>query len=215
MTTEPMVTTVTDCDDHDQCDVLVVGSSVAYGQYATNNNSWVQQLAFMLKARYNKTLVNIAVPGYTTVYALRQLQIHIKIHGSRPRPPKYVIVSLSACNEGLGRCSTREIAQKFITHYLTHIHQLIKVIRCAGSTPIMCSVYPHQYYTALHKEVLYFIHDNMKKLDCIYIDFLSALDDGQGHWKPNMAHDAGHPNDNGHRAMFEAAYRKLSLSLSI
>jgi hypothetical protein len=36
------------------------------------------------------------------------------------------------------------------------------------------------------------------------IDFLKATDDGSGHWQPGTFVDPGHPNNNGHRLMYEA-----------
>ncbi len=37
----------------------------------------------------------------------------------------------------------------------------------------------------------------------LVIDFMSAVEDGQGHWKPGLYADEGHPNDEGHKIMFE------------
>lgn len=36
------------------------------------------------------------------------------------------------------------------------------------------------------------------------LDWLEAVGDGRGRWKRELVADAGHPNDLGHRKMFEA-----------
>ena len=183
-------------------DVLLIGSSVAHGLYASEGKSWAALLGHALKTQYNMTMKNIAVPGFTTISTQKQLNNAFAYFASSK--PKYVIVSLSLWNEGLHTCSTRDMAQKFINHYLTNMIHIVNTIKAAGAQPIVCSVYPNQLYSELHREVLYFIHSYMRTYKGCYIDFMSVTDNGQGLWKPNMIYDAAHPNDIGHRAMFDA-----------
>lgn len=46
--------------------------------------------------------------------------------------------------------------------------------------------------------------ESWKSDDLFVFDFLSALDDGKGHWKNGTYFDANHPSGTGHNLMFES-----------
>ena len=48
------------------------------------------------------------------------------------------------------------------------------------------------------------MHQEMETWGVPVLDFLSATDNGRGHWKKGIYQDAMHPNEKGHRLMFEA-----------
>ncbi|CAL1135968.1 unnamed protein product [Cladocopium goreaui] len=66
--------------------------------------------------------------------------------------------------------------------------------------------YPNNAYSMEHLEVLKRVWDTMKTWDSVdhFIDFLQpVVHDGRGHWHPGAWEDDSHPNDLGHRSMYQ------------
>jgi len=117
--------------------------------------------------------------------------------------PDFVIVSLSLANEGL------HSSEDACTTFQENMKKLVQMIKNINAVPILGSVYPNDEYNERHYELLKMVHNNMLTWGEIVIDFLRTTDDGNGHWKPNSSIDAGHPNDLGHKLMYEAINKDI------
>ena len=187
-------------------DVLVIGSSVAAGSGAWPSRGWVALLAAALAEGDPKLgLRNAAVSGSNASginwrpSTMRELEKALKRY-----EPRVVVISLSLLNEGLLDAVSPAQANSVGEHFEAGVKALVERAVAANAAPILCSVYPNNEYTPLHVDVLRRVHASMTNWGWPTIDFLAALDDGRGRWKPGTAADAGHPNGHGHRLMFEA-----------
>jgi hypothetical protein len=60
-------------------------------------------------------------------------------------------------------------------------------------------------YLAPHVTVLRELNERMlARVRFPVLNFLAAMDNGNGHWREGEYVDAGHPNTAGHRRMFDA-----------
>lgn len=177
--------------------IVVIGSSVALGCSAWLLKGWAWQLAQALKPNGHQ-LVNVSQLGAnvsTTIARFAQVVA--------PYRPHIVIIALSLGNEGLAHCpaNQRRMVQR---RFESGLQQLINMTREMGAYPILGGVYPNGDYTSEHYELLLDTHHRMQTWNLPILNWLSALDDGQGRWKPGIFLDVAHPNSLGHRVMFEA-----------
>ena len=179
-------------------DVLVIGSSVAEGHCAQPGQGWAALLAAALSST-GISLANAAVAGGDTESTMMEFEDALT-----QVTPRADIVSLSLANEGLPWTSTPEDAAEVAERFVYGMRALAERVVAAGATPILGSVYPNDQYEGMHAQVLRRVHADLAALGWPTIDFLSALDDSHGRWRAGAAADAGHPNDTGHRLMFEA-----------
>jgi hypothetical protein len=84
------------------------------------------------------------------------------------------------------------------------LQQLLKMTRELGSLPMLGSVYPHGEYSAEHYWLLQDTHNRMLNWGIPILDWLAAVDDGEGRWQAGISFDPAHPNTEGHRLMYEA-----------
>ncbi|MEN9262134.1 MAG: DUF1796 family putative cysteine peptidase, partial [Thermostichus sp. HHBFW_bins_43] len=114
-----------------------------------------------------------------------------------------VIVALSLGNEGLAFAlpQHRRALQR---RFENGLQQLIQRIQDSGALPILGGVYPHADYGPEQHLLLQETQQRMLKWGCPVLNWLPALEDGQGRWKPGLSFDATHPNSKGHQVMFEA-----------
>ncbi|MDX2212304.1 MAG: DUF1796 family putative cysteine peptidase [Oculatellaceae cyanobacterium bins.114] len=178
--------------------IVVIGSSVALGCSAWLLQGWAWHLGQALQQRYGHQLVNLSEIGTnvsTTIARFSQVVA--------PEKPDIVIIALSLGNEGLASSppSQRRAIQQ---HFENGLHQLVKMTRELGARPILGGVYPNGGYLPEHYGLLRETHKCMLTWGVPVLDWLSAVDDGQGRWKPGMWIDPAHPNTLGHRQMAEA-----------
>merc|ERR1711974_298839 len=119
-----------------------------------------------------------------------------------------VIMSLSLGNEGLSWSGPEE-AEEVERHYTAGLRRIAKELR-ERMLPDACLVlggpYPNDDYDEHHLAVLKRVWLAMQSWSEVdhTIDFLqAAVHDGAGRWHKGCSVDAGHPNDQGHRQMFE------------
>jgi len=185
----------TDSLKEDEIRIAVIGSSVACGSYAKNDQGWAYHLQKALSRRSTKyKFFNVAESGADTSETKSRFNSVIS-----PIHPHIVIISLSLANEGL-----LYRGKEAILSFEKGLKKLIEFTQERGAIPILGSVYPNNFYRPKHYEWLKETNQEMKKWGFTIIDFLSAMDDGHGHWKSGTNEDEGHPNDYGHQLMFEA-----------
>jgi protein-tyrosine phosphatase/lysophospholipase L1-like esterase len=180
--------------------VVVLGSSVAEGYSAQNLNGWASILAKALPAPLK--LVNVSECGSNTQRTANRFMHVVPQH-----KPMFVVISLSLANEGLlfGGANT-------CADFEAGLKRLVALTQSIGAQPIFGSVYPNNEYAPDQYKLLLATHRRMMAGSTPVIDFLSALDDGRGHWKADTECDAGHPNDSGHQLMAAVAVAFFSSS---
>ncbi|WP_448563796.1 DUF1796 family putative cysteine peptidase [Trichothermofontia sp.] len=183
--------------------IVVIGSSVALGCSAWLLRGWAWHLGQALQAQYGHHLVNVSEVGAnvgTTIARFPQVVT--------PEKPDVVIIALSLGNEGLAAsppAQYRAIQRRFENG----LQQLIKMVRECGAQPMLGGVYPNGDYSPGHYAILRDTQQRLLSWGVPVLDWLAAVDDGQGRWQPGLSFDAAHPNTLGHRRMYEA----LDLSL--
>lgn len=183
--------------------IVVIGSSVAHGYKAWLLNGWVAQLGQTLQQVYGHHLVNVAEVGTNVSSTIARFASVV-----RPEQPDVVIIALSLGNEGLASCpphQQRAVQRRFESG----LQQLIKMTRKLGAYPILGGVYPHGNYAIEQYELLQETHRRMLGWGVPVLDWLAAVDDGQGAWKAGISFDPAHPNTIGHRLMYEAIDLRL------
>jgi lysophospholipase L1-like esterase len=178
--------------------IVVVGSSVAEGYKAWMLKGWTQLLAEDLHQRYGHQLVNVSELGANVSRTIDRFPAVVA-----PQQPDIVIIALSLGNEGLAHClpHERRAAQR---RFESGLQQLVKMTRELGALPILGGVYPHGDYSPEHYWLLRDTHKRMLSWGVPVLDWLAAVDNGQGRWQEGVSFDPAHPNTRGHRRMYEA-----------
>ena len=178
--------------------ILIIGSSVAKGLGL--RKSWAKQLTKnLIKHAY---VTNLSIGGMNTSDALEQLNNVYDFYGKFD----IVIVSLSLANEGFNdliyRNYTRYEVINISHDYLLGINKIHELIKKKEGIPIICSVYPNSNFdNYLHQQSL-FVKETMKNKYDHFIDFYTNVHK-DGKWDEKHILDAGHPNNQGHKLMFE------------
>jgi lysophospholipase L1-like esterase len=177
--------------------IVVIGSSVAAGHKAWLLQGWANQLGQRLQQEGHQ-LVNVSEVGSTVSLTLDRFPSVVI-----PEHPDIVIIALSLGNEGFAYCPPHE-RRAVQRRFESGLQQLIKMTRQIGAHPILGSVYPHGDYTPEHYWLLQDTHHRMLSWDVPILDWLAAVDDGQGKWREGLSFDPAHPNSKGHHFMAQA-----------
>jgi lysophospholipase L1-like esterase len=178
--------------------ILVIGSSVALGHKAWLLKGWAWLLGQTLQEKYGHQLVNVSEVGANVSRTIARFESVVT-----PEQPDVVIIALSLGNEGLAYClphQRRAVQRRFESG----LQQLVKMTRDIGARPILGGVYPNGDYESEHYWLLRDTHNRMLNWGVTVLDWLAAVDNGQGHWKVGTSFDPAHPNTVGHRLMYEA-----------
>jgi lysophospholipase L1-like esterase len=178
--------------------IAVIGSSVAQGHRAWMLHGWAEMLAEHLQEQGHH-LVNRSELGANVQRTIDRFPAVVT-----PEQPDIVIISLSLGNEGLAHCggiNAQRLAQR---RFETGLQQLVKMTRELGAYPILGGVYPHGDYQAEHYAILQETQKRMLAWGVPILDWLAAVDDGQGRWRSGLSFDPAHPNTIGHQRMYEA-----------
>jgi Starch binding domain/GDSL-like Lipase/Acylhydrolase family/Putative papain-like cysteine peptidase (DUF1796) len=178
--------------------ILVIGSSVALGYKAWMFRGWSWLLEQSLRLKFGHRVVNVSEVGANVGRTIARFPSVVA-----PEQPDIVIISLSLGNEGLAHCPPhqRKAVQR---RFEGGLQQLVKMTRDLGALPILGSVYPHNDYCAEHYLLLRDTHNRMLNSNVMVLDWLSAVDDGQGRWREGTSFDPSHPNLIGHQLMHQA-----------
>lgn len=178
--------------------IVVIGSSVALGCNAWLLRGWASYLEQELHQKYGHQLVNVSEVGANVTTTLARFSQVVA-----PEQPDIVIIALSLGNEGLAYCPPyqQRAAQR---RFESGLQQLIKMTKELGARPILGGVYPHGEYTREHNCLLRDTHHRMLTWGVPVLNWLAAVDDGEGRWQVGTSFNASHPNTEGHRRMYEA-----------
>lgn len=177
--------------------VVVIGSSVAVGCNAWLLRGWSTLLEQELHQQFGHQLVNLSEIGANISTTIDRFPRVVP-----PENPDIVIVALSLGNEGLAYCQPYE-RRAVQRRFESGLRQLVKMIRELGALPLLGGVYPNGDYQAEHAWLLQDTHRRMLTWGVPVFNWLPALEDGSGRWKPGLSSDVAHPNGAGHRLMFE------------
>jgi len=190
------------------CSVLLVGSSVAYGTGATNDYGWSSHLAAALaQPPYQLSLINAAVPGRTAQTTLGDLEAALAIHN-----PRVVLVGLSLANEGLRLTFDVAQAENIAQNYLSGLRAIAQRADQADADVIIGGVYGYgrpgdnwpSAFLPFQAQTLFETNATLGTWEYPYVDFLSTTATSDGRWRTGLAANAGHPNDSGSLVMSEA-----------
>lgn len=195
---QPISQTNSSPDKYEGLKIVVIGSSVAVGHKAWLFQGWVWQLEQALQQKYGHTLVNVSEAGANVSRTITRFGSVVT-----PEQPDVVIIALSLGNEGLASCPPHE-RRAVQRRFESGLQQLVNMTRKLGALPILGGVYPHNYYAPEHYWLLKDTNNRMLTWGVPVLNWLEALDNGQGRWREGISYDPAHPNTVGHRLMYEA-----------
>jgi len=178
--------------------IAIVGSSVGVGCNSWLLRGWAWHLEQALHEKYGHILVNLSEVGANVSTTIDRFPLVVA-----PEQPDIVIIALSLGNEGLAYCpphQRRAVQRRFESG----LQQLVKMTKELGAMPILGAVYPNGDYRSEHNWLLRDTHNRMLSWGPFVLNWLDAVDDGAGRWKPGTSSDPAHPNMAGHRLMSEA-----------
>lgn len=199
------------CTTREPFHIAVMGSSVAYGQGATNHQGYAYQYGQLLTELHNEAggnnwnISNISVPGNNTTALMNRWQADLP-----PLCSKYVVYGLSLGNEGI-----TSGGQAIFDLFRDNLLQLIDDAQSIGITPVIANCYTRSDFNATTYNYIKQMDLLIHEWDVASINLLGAVDDGFGHWAPGHFADGGHPNDIGHQEMSYAMVPSLFEALAI
>jgi len=176
--------------------IVYFGSSVPYGQGATNLKGYTSLFSDILKKRVSTggnvwETANISIGGDNTVRVLNRYKTDFL-----PQKGKYVIFALALGNEGI-----HEQGQPMFDQFETNMKILINKARSDGYLPIITNSYTRNDYNEKDYSFIKKMNLLIHEWDVPSINLLGAVDDLSGHWMEGFWSDAAHPNDAGHAEM--------------
>ena len=184
--------------------IAIMGSSVASGWVTARErnqdmqNGYSFRLARWLAPRGFK-VVNVSVPGDTTQKVLDRLEKDLF-----PLKPDFVVVALSLENEGIRGLGGKDPAQVY-SGFRNNLREIVARCRARGIQPVLGSVYANNNFTeASHDKYVTDMNLEIAAWDVPSINFLGALDRGDGCFVEGITFDLDHPNDAGHRELFHS-----------
>ncbi|AFY73047.1 lysophospholipase L1-like esterase [Synechococcus sp. PCC 7502] len=178
--------------------IVIIGSSVAQGHKAWLMQGWAALLSDRLTKDYGHKVINVSEAGANVSRTIARFSQVVT-----PASPDIVITALSLGNEGFATCppqQRRTIKRKFESG----LQQLIKMTQAIGAMPILAGIYPHGEYESEHRQMLWETHRRMLNWGVPVLDWLAAIEDGQGRWQSGISFDPAHPNSLGHQKMYAA-----------
>lgn len=168
--------------------VVAFGDSLVYGYGATSGNDFVSILSKkLLKENITTTsIVNLGVPGNTTIQGLERLQDVINLN------PRVVIVLLG------GNDALRKVAKK---ETFDNLEQIIVKIQASGAAVVLLGI-RNGILTDEYKREFEAL---AKKYNTAFVpDVLSGV-----FGRKNLMSDTVHPNDEGYKIIAGRVYPEL------
>ncbi len=184
----------------DDLKIVFFGSSVPFGQGATNKYGYPSRYAKLLTQRATAgqgtpwTTTNISIPGDNTLKVLARWERDLP-----PQQGRYVVYALALGNEGIHGGGQPKFDQ-----FRDNMQVLIAKARAQGMVPVVTNSYTRNDYTAEDYAFIKQMNLLLHAWAVPTVNLLGAVDDGQGHWAPGYFDDALHPNDLGHAELAHA-----------
>ncbi len=184
----------------DDLKIVFFGSSVPFGQGATNKYGYVSRYARLLAQRAAAgqgaawNTANISIPGDNTPKVLARWERDLP-----PQQGRYVVYALALGNEGIHGGGQAKFEQ-----FRDNMQVLIAKARAAGLVPVVTNSYTRNDYTAEDYAYIRRMNLLLHAWAVPTVNLLGAVDDGQGHWAAGYFDDDLHPNDRGHAELAHA-----------
>ncbi len=184
----------------DELKIVFFGSSVPFGQGATDKYGYASRYAALLAQRGAAgqgtpwTMANISVPGDNTVKVLGRWERDLP-----PQQGRYVVYALALGNEGI-----HGGGQPVFDQFVANMKVLIAKARAQGLVPVITNSYTRNDYTAQDYAYIRQLNLLLQGWGVPTVNLLGAVDDGAGHWATGYWSDALHPNDQGHAELMHA-----------
>ncbi|WP_052184107.1 Ig-like domain-containing protein [Psychroserpens sp. Hel_I_66] len=193
-----------ECDDIDDYKVSFMGSSVARGVGATNQEGYAYQYDVLLSQRASNGSSpfyrsNISVSGNNTVAVLNRYEKDLIGDCGT-----YVVYGLSLGNEGV-----HENGQSAFDQFETNLQILIQKAIDDGRVPVIMNNYTRGDYNASDYNFIKQMNLLIGQWDLPSVNLLGAVDNGTGNWATGYEDDYLHPNDAGHTEFFYAMVPSL------
>jgi lysophospholipase L1-like esterase len=196
-----------------QTRIVVLGSSTAAGSGAWPlDSSWVARLQFHFRQNTSAgnpdTVVTNLALGGTTTY-------HIMQDGFTPPPNRPAPDLNRNVTEALGynpeviiiNMPSNDIASGYDpVEFMNNLRSLFQQIQSAGVRAFITTTQPRNDLSDVQRQTLRNLVDSINNNFGVYaIDFWNVLvtNDGQNRIKPEFNADNIHPNNQGHRLLFE------------
>jgi lysophospholipase L1-like esterase len=204
-----------------QVNVLVVGSSTAAGTGASVfDSSWVGRLQLNVRKNltdgYDTVVTDLAVGGFTSYEVM---PTGSTVPGGRPSPdtnhnitkairfnPNLILVNLPSNDVG---------ANYPVSEIMNNLRTIVRTGRAAGARVFVTTTQPRTFYTDPQRQILKDLVDSITNYFGSYsINFWDDLVSTDGLFKLKASVDAGdgiHPNDAGHKLLFNRVIAKTLL----
>jgi len=114
--------------------IVIIGSSVALGRRATNDQGWAWMLTRDLSKK-GHVIVNASLSGAYTQTILD------RFHSVVPQEnPDIVVISLSLSNEGLHE------SEQACVSFQENMQKLLNLVKSINAIPILGGLYPNNMY---------------------------------------------------------------------
>jgi len=192
-------------DSLDALKIVYLGSSVPYGQGATNKYGYTSRYTTLLHQRHAANLgaawttANASVPGDNTGKVAARWRRDLLSQRGR-----YVVLALSLGNEGI-----HGGGQPIYDQFRRNLWALVERARADGRVPVVTNCYTRGDFTAEDYAFTRQMNLLLHRWDVPTVNLLGAVDDGQGRWVAGYWDDSYHPNDKGHAEMTRAIVPSL------
>lgn len=187
-------------DNKDPKKIVVLGSSVASGWVTSYEekydfkNGYAYRLERAVKEE-GFEVINKGIPGDNTTDALARFDEDVL-----PLDPDYVLIGLSMSNEGL----ETEDPDSVFKSFENGMKQLIAKCEEKDIYPILGQCYANDNFTPKQYDYLKRMNIEMNSWGYPCLNFLGALNDGNGNFPEGTTFDPNHPDDRGHEEFFLA-----------
>ena len=196
----PAANTLASTTAPNELKIIFFGSSVPFGQGATNKYGYPSRYSALLAQRAAAhqgapwQTANISIPGNNTVAVLDRWERDLP-----PQHGRYVVYALALGNEGIHGGGQAKFDQ-----FRTNMQVLIEKARAQGLVPVVTNSYTRNDYTAEDYAFIRQMNLLLHAWAVPTVNLLGAIDDGSGHWAAGYYDDALHPNDRGHAELAHA-----------
>lgn len=179
--------------------VVIIGSSVAKGYGATDEYGWTKYLEDALEENKEFEVSNKSISGNNSQDVIDRFERDVT-----SEEPDIVVIGLSLANEKFVSASTATEKETICTKYKNNIEILCTKIREIKAIPIIGSCYPNNSYSL--NDYKYILETNrfLESSNIATFDLMSNVDSGKGKWLNGTYLNSGHPNDTGHKLMFDS-----------
>ncbi len=200
-----------ECQGRDSLLIAYMGSSVAYGTGATNDEGYTFHYSELLEQRAESGIggdfytENISIGGNSTINVLDRWDNDLL-----PLCSGYVMYGLSLGNEGI-----HEQGQPMFSQFRDNMLVLIDQSRENGIEPVVVNCYTRSDFNSTDYDYIKQMNLLIHSWDVASINVLGAIDDGFGRWASGYMNDAYHPNTEGHLEFFYSMVPSLFDALNI